>query len=426
MKWLLGQSKAHPAATFVRLKPSVDISFTALLYFGATLFIGVAAMNSQTNLLFGVFGMMIGVLLVAGYISRFSVKKLFVNRGIPDHLVVGDPSTLSYSIRNGKRFWPSIAVSLGEIDGCEGFMTQPYGYLLHAPPSSSRLVTVPLMPKRRGIHELNCYQVSTSFPFGFVKRAVLCHERDPVVVFPALAQVDPAILLKCHSAENAGARMRPRKGGHDEFYGLREYRTGENPRLIHWKRSARTGDMVIREMTRVSPPRLLIVLDTYLGYDGCTSADAERAIAVGASLASLALGRGYPVGLFAYSGDFLHVPADRGKRHRRELLTQMAQLGRNISKSHEPLIDAAVGQLTPGTTLVLVTPAESGGGNGQRRKGRFVVLCTRDPETMRYFAFRPNIDFAHSMPVDQEAEDFRTSRPELFEAEQPQPEAADV
>src|SRR5512133_500220 len=98
----------HPAATPVRLKPSVDISFTALVYFAATLFIGVAAMNSQTNLLFGVFGLMLGVLFVAGYVSRFSLRRLDIRRLLPDHLVVGQQATLVYSIAHRKRFWPSL------------------------------------------------------------------------------------------------------------------------------------------------------------------------------------------------------------------------------------------------------------------------------------------------------------------------------
>src|SRR5215471_12653374 len=106
LKSLLLHRHAHPAATPVRLKPSVDISFSALVYFGATLFIGVAAMNSQTNLLFGVFGLMMGVLFVAGYISQFSLKKLEIRRLLPDHLVVGQQATLTYAVANGKRFWP--------------------------------------------------------------------------------------------------------------------------------------------------------------------------------------------------------------------------------------------------------------------------------------------------------------------------------
>lgn len=414
MKWLSNRDRSHPAATFVRLRPSVDISFTALVYFGATLFIGVAAMNSQTNLLFGLFGLMIGVLLVAGFVSRFSLRRLHVRRAIPEHMIVGEPTVLTYNIANGKKYWPSIAVALGELDGCEAFMRQPYGYLLHAGAGESVHVNVTIQPKRRGVHELNNYQIGTSFPFGFVKRAVICRQKDTIVIFPALAQVDPRVLLLCESAENAGARMRPRKGGADEFYGLREYRSGENPRLIHWRRSARVGDLVMREMTQVSPPRLLLVIDNF--RDGkIEPAQIEKALAMAASLASLALGRGYPVGLMAYSeDDWVHVPPNRGKRHRRDLLTAIASLDGNSDHPAGSLLEQAIPQAGAGTSIVLFTPGEQGHAGNGRRYGRVVTISTRNSEMLRFFNFREGIDFTHAMPLKQETPDFRIAAPEMF------------
>ena len=410
--------RAHPAATFVRLKPSVDISFTALVYFGATIFIGVAAINSQTNLLFGVFGLMIGALLVAGYISRFSLRRLEVHRLIPEYLVVGDPSTITYSISNRKRVWPSMSVALGELDGCEGFTHQPYAYVLHIAPCSSTSASVPLLPKRRGVHELDCYQISTSFPFGFVKRAVACHQKDTIVIFPALAQVDPSILLLCHSAEDAGAHMRPRKGGSDEFYGVKEFRVGENPRLIHWRRSARTGDLVVREMTRVSPPRLLLVIDNYRGPDSTISgAEIEKALAMAASMASLGLGRGYPVGLFAWSGGFLHLAPNRGKRQRRDLLTAMARLDVNSEQPLGMLLERASSVAGVGTTIVVLTASPAMAQPRPRRTGRVVTISTQNKDLSRYFTFRDTVEFEHSMPLAQEAPDFHAAQPQLFEDE---------
>lgn len=415
MRWFPANPHFHPAATFVRLRPSVDISFTALLYFVATLFIGLAAMNSQTNLLFGVFGLMIGVLLVAGLVSRVSLRRLMVRRQIPEHMAVGEPAVLTYSLQNQKRYWPSIAVSLGELDGCEAFTRQPQGFLLHAAAGDSTSVPVSLLPKRRGVHELDGYQISTSFPFGFIKRAITCRQKDTVVIFPAFAQVDPALLLLCESAENAGARMRPRKGGMDEFYGLREYRSGENPRLIHWRRSARTGEMVIREMTRVSPPRLLLVIDNY--RDNSTSiSDSEKAIAMAASLASLALERGYPVGILAWSLDrWVHIPPNHGKRHRRDLLTAIARLQGNSQRPARMAIDQAIPLAGAGTSIVVLTPGQNGHSAGQRRGGHIITLSSTDSQSLAYFNFRASADFTHCMPVDQEASDFAASVPMFFE-----------
>lgn len=403
----LSKSRSHPAATLIRFMPSIDVSFTALLYFVATLFIGLAAMNSQTNLLFGVFGLMIGVLLVAGYISRFALRRLRVRRAIPDHLVVGAFATVTYHVANAKRYWPSVSVSLGELDGCEAFTRQPYAYLLHVAAGLETVVSAELIPKRRGVHELNRYQVSTRFPFGFIKRAAIYSQKEKIVVFPALGQVDPNVLRLCQSAEKAGAPMRPRKGGQDEFYGIKEYRTGENPRWIYWKRSARTGVLVCREMSHVSPPRLLLVLDTFRDCESAhTSADVERAIAMAASLASSGLEQGHPIGLFVWSGDYVHIPAKTGKRQRREILTALSVLDANANRPLEDLLSAAVPVLETGTTLVVISPQTLHHHLLDRHHKEIISLSSTDANTSGWFLFARSVEFAHCMPTDQESSDF--------------------
>src|SRR5213079_2369695 len=88
-----------PPSTPVRRKPSLDFSLTGLIYCAMMLFMGLAAVNTQANLLFGVFGR---------------------------------PMPVTYEFRNDKRFWPSLSVCIAELDGVEGFTKQPQFYLLHA------------------------------------------------------------------------------------------------------------------------------------------------------------------------------------------------------------------------------------------------------------------------------------------------------
>src|SRR6266566_985 len=90
-------------------KPSLDFSITGLIYTSMMLFMGLAAINSQANLLFGVFGLMIGVLLVAGWISRTVLRKLEIRRIFPEYMIVGRPAGVQYEFDNQKRFWPSLS-----------------------------------------------------------------------------------------------------------------------------------------------------------------------------------------------------------------------------------------------------------------------------------------------------------------------------
>src|SRR4051812_49602598 len=94
-------AKHHPNQP--KRKPSLDFSLTGLVYCSMMMFMGLAAINSQANLLFGVFGLMIGVLVISGFISRIVLRRLRITRTIPESMIVGELATIVYEFANNKR-----------------------------------------------------------------------------------------------------------------------------------------------------------------------------------------------------------------------------------------------------------------------------------------------------------------------------------
>ena len=396
-------SKVLNYATPVRTRPGLDFSMTGLVYSAMMLFMGLAAVNSQANLLFGVFGLMIGILLVSAVISRTMLRRIAVRRVLPHHGVVGRPMSVTYELTNRKRLWPSLSVCVAELDGAAGFIKQPQSYLLHVAPRMTAEVPAEFMPKRRGVHEMHRYQLSTSFPFGFVKRAITLRQKDHVLIHPAIGEVDPRLMAMCRSAEKTGASVRPRPGGTDEFYGLHEYREGDNPRLISWRRSARTGTLVTRLMTQVSPPRILLVVDTFARDRSVAEhARIERAIAMAASVAVRALDEGMSVGLYAWSGDWTGVHPDRGKRHRDDLLSILARLPLNTEHDTHALLERVSRFTKSGTTAMLFTPRDMQPTLGGVARGSTVVVSADGSSGQGWFRFDAAVDFTTCMPPDQQ------------------------
>jgi uncharacterized protein (DUF58 family) len=399
-------------STPIRRKPSIDFSFGGLVFCLMSLFMLLAAVNGQVNLLFGVVGLMFGVLIVSYSISRMVLRKVQVRRLLPDHAVVGEPVTVNYEFTNEKRFWPSLSVSFAEMEGSEGFVRQPAAYMLHAAAGMVSTVPTEVVPKRRGLLELDHYQISTSFPFGFIKRASIRTERDTMIIYPAIGRVDPRLLSLCRAADKTGPTMRPRRGGTDEFYGVKEYRTGENPRWIYWRRSARTGVLVSKEMTQVSPPRLALLVDTFQnGRSAAANSGVEKTIAMAASLASHALEAGLLVGLMAWNGHWAGIQPQRGKRHRRDLLAVLARLPLNLDHDAQALLDASRDVLKSGMTAVLLTPRDMQMGLTDHGRGGMIVLSATGDQSSRWFDFPQDIDFAHCMPLDQEPTVTKSRKP---------------
>jgi len=391
-----------------RRKPALDFSLTGLVYSAMMLFMGLAAINSQANLLFAVFGLMIGVLLVSGTISRVVVRRLEARRVLPEHATVGQQAAIQYVFSNRKRYWPSLSITLSELHGAECLTRQPHAYLLHCASTMSATVSTEIIPRRRGLCEFDRFQLSTSFPFGFIKRASERSQRQGLLIYPAIGRVDPRLLQRATSADHAGASMRPRRGGSDEFYGVREYRDGDNPRRINWRRTARTGVMVTNEMTRISPPRLVVFVDTFLdaapaslplGADPC--ADVERAIAIAASVATHALDLGMAVGVYAWADDWVSINPSRGKRHARDLMTLLARLPRNTTHPRADLLANAHHVLRSGTTAVLVTPGPPGDAPRSGRGAAWLVVSARAREAREWVQFPPDVDFTACAPFDE-------------------------
>jgi uncharacterized protein (DUF58 family) len=88
-----------------------------------------------------------------------------------------------------------------------------------------------------------------------------------VIVLPRLGWVHRGRLrryLRSVSPEgDAVRRRRPQRhpSAQAEFYGLRAWRPGDSPRFIHWRTSARRGELMVREYEDVPSDNLLLVFD---------------------------------------------------------------------------------------------------------------------------------------------------------------------
>ena len=404
-----------------RVRPGLDFSLTGLVYSSMMMFLGLAAINSQANPLFGVFGMMVGVLLISGVISRIVLRGVSIERRLPAAAQVGRPVRIRYLVSNRKRFWPTFSLTIAELDagGTGGiFDRQPHAYVLHAASGMSADVAADVVPQRRGWVELDRVQLATSFPFGFIKRAVIRRYADRLLVGPPRAALEPTALTRFLAAESSGLSQRLRRGGSDELVGLREYRPGDAPRTIHWRRSARTGNLgsgtavatrrhetdtglVVREMRRAAPPRLVVLVDTFAppDADGEALGRVEKNLSVAASLVAGAGDRGLSVGLVLRGpgGIWLETKPDRGKRHSSELLRALAEASRNDAADLRALVNAGVHLAKGDTTGVVVTAdlqddlGRSVAGSGA---GNLHYVSTTSPGLARLVLLPDNLDWA--------------------------------
>jgi uncharacterized protein (DUF58 family) len=275
-----------------------------------TVGLGLTAMNTGNNLLYLLEAMVLSLIVVSGVLSEQSVRGVRVVVRPPDDVYAEAPCLVSARVRNTKRRRPSFSIGVDRV--------KPSGrlaYLERLGAGEERLVTWEETFPRRGRHALGAVRVTTRFRFGlFVKLSMPIAGQD-VIVYPRRVPPPPALLAQAAGAGTARAR---RRGRGQDLHDLREYRSGDDPRLIHWRVSARTGTLTVRELEAETAQ------DAYLVLRGDGARDAarlEQALADAAAVAAALLSRGARVGVLGAGVD---IPLGQGGSHARTILTALA------------------------------------------------------------------------------------------------------
>ncbi|MBM3671673.1 MAG: DUF58 domain-containing protein [Actinobacteria bacterium] len=161
--------------------------------------------------------------------------------------------------------------------------------------------------RRRGRHLVGPLVGSITDPFGVVRRTFPITEPNDVVICPRVhAVVPPARGGGGEPAAHAEGARAPALEPLGEFLALRDYEPGDDPRRVHWRMSARRGELLVRQDEAASPGRVVLVLDTRSHVHD--EASFESAVEIVASLA-VALRRAHaPLEAVTTKGEVLGRP----------------------------------------------------------------------------------------------------------------------
>lgn len=267
------------------------ITFTSggLAFTLGTFAVGFAAMNTGNNLLYLLWGSMLGFLMVSFWLSEQAIAGMRIQRRFAHAVTVGHDFRLGYDVRNLKPRLPSLALEIIEA----GLPNR--AFVAHVPAKGTTGAGSVNSFVRRGIYPLGTVTLSTSFPFGLFRK-----ERDyeipgEVVVWPRSDRRVREPNVGGGRVRRAGLSARGTAGSRGEYRSLRGYRPGDDPKDIHWRSTARMREPVIREYERDGAETRWICLDTRVEEGDA----AEAAVEVAASLCAQAVAGHHPFALVA-------------------------------------------------------------------------------------------------------------------------------
>jgi uncharacterized protein (DUF58 family) len=308
MKWLPSFRRRR------RTPDGIRITKVGLWYVLFTVLVAIAATNTGNNALYLVVAVMLGALVVSGVTSRANVDRLAVDLRLDDDVHANQPFSMEFELRNRSRWLPRWFLL---VSAFRQGVPRLVPYLPRRGVSRGRL---DLLLSERGRRDVPALHVTSLFPFGFFRKGVRYHVAQEILVLPELYPAATAEEERTSRHKDVSVRRAGRGHG---LHTLRGFRPGDDPRGIHWKQTARTGEVIYMVRESEESRRLSVLFDNGMGdlASGEARARFERLVSEAATAAVDHLERGFEVELVTRE---LTLAFGVGRRQRTAVLEHLA------------------------------------------------------------------------------------------------------
>jgi uncharacterized protein (DUF58 family) len=266
----------------------IQATISGVVLIGLAMGIGTAAYNSASNILFIALSLLLACLILSGVLAWLNLRRVEWQVEVQPPLRAGQEAEVGLILRNGKKFLPTYALwfefAAGAFDKGEDARPETtltakgidvWAALKKAeqaaaagavhlrtrldPGGEARLAWA-FTPAKRGLFRIELRSVGSLFPFGFLKKMAGIEIRREVHVWPA--PVDYRKFAGASPRRPSGELQLARAGNEGEMIALRRYESGDSHRLVHWKASARTGRLLVRQFSAQSQEACSVWLRT--------------------------------------------------------------------------------------------------------------------------------------------------------------------
>jgi uncharacterized protein (DUF58 family) len=331
----------------------------ALVVIALAVFLFFVAVNLQAGWMYAVDTMLISMLAAAAASAAWSVRGLQVTRVLTPEVHEGDGVAVTLELRT--RRLPRFFLEVHDL--APGLS----GHRAHVPivwPGRPVRLHYQATALRRGLHTGGTTTVESLGLAGWFRARRIIAAPSVLTVLPRIWRLGPLRAAgRREIAEPAVARAA--RAGLD-VYGVRDYRDGDSLRHVHWRSTARRGQLVIREYESSAQEASVLLLDTRrpmpspVPHGGEGEGVFEDLVRAAASVADAMTRTGQPVRIISSMNG---TPMEAGPS-RRLVMRWLAGVHLDGSMPPSRVYEAACAPGTP------------------------VVVFTADPESIEYFIAR--------------------------------------
>ena len=298
---------------------------------------------------------LLALLLIVDIVLLWTRRGITAERQCDARFSNGDENPVSLQVHNNYPF----AVKLNIIDEIPHiFQRRDINFSMRLPAGESGTVDYTLRPTQRGVYSFDHIRAFAASPLGLVQRRFTCGEPTDVAVYPSYLMLNKyEFLAISNNLTEMGIKRIRRVGNNTEFEQIKSYVQGDDYRLINWKASARTHQLMVNVYTDERSQQIINVIDKgrimQQAFDGMTILD--YAINAALVLSYVALHRDDKAGIITFAeqlGDF--VKPDRGPSQMNDILECLYHQTTRFAESDYSTLVASVNRLVGRRSLLVL------------------------------------------------------------------------
>jgi uncharacterized protein (DUF58 family) len=217
-----------------------------------------------------------------------------------------------------------------------------------------------LMGGRRGYYSIGPLKLTSGDFIGLYSRSRRAGNTEHLIVYPRIFPVETRLIPSLYPLGETRASRRLFKDP-THAIGVREYLHGDDLKSIHWKATARRGDLQVKllDATTAFNVTMVLAVESFRGNGVLAEADFELGISAAGSIAAALCEHGSPVGLFvntrlADTGQPAVIAPGAGRSRVTEILEALAKVTEHSSSPAISFLEGQKERLTAGTTVIFI------------------------------------------------------------------------
>ena len=246
-------------------------------------------------------------LLAVSIVSRTRYRLACDRHLDPPRVEAGRPCTVRLRLANVSRLPSGVLLMEDALPYALG--GRPRFVLDRVEPRGVREISYPVSSEVRGRFRVGPLSVRLTDPFGLCELSRSFATTDDLVVTPVVSRL-PVVRLGGDWAGGGDAASRSVATSGTDDAAIREYHHGDDLRKVHWRSTARVGELMVRREEQPFQSRATLLLDGRAGAhrgDGPGSSF-EWAVAAVASVGVSLVRTGFALSLLRDTGEALSPP----------------------------------------------------------------------------------------------------------------------